>query len=464
MRVLWLCNIMLPVVAEHLHMTASNKEGWLTGLSNKILSESAKCKAQNESGRSIQLGVCFPVGQNLKDFRQVIRLIDDRGNENGQKLYAYGFFENTSTAEVYDTSMELRFQEILQDFKPDIVHIFGTEYPHTLAMTKAFGKPDKILIGIQGLCKVYAEHFRADLPDKVWKRTTFRDAVKRDNLRLQQQKYVMRGEYEQQAITLAGHITGRTDWDKKYTKVWNPNATYHFMNETLRGNFYKGNWNIESCKKYSIFLSQGDYPIKGLHYVLQAMPDILKQYPHTEIYVAGNSIVKTAGESGINGLKGQLKLESYGKYILTLMKEHHCMDKVHFLGRLNAEQMKEQYLNSHVFVCPSSIENSPNSVGEAMILGVPTVCADVGGISSIFYGQDVQHLQQVEHPADGIIYEPGNVQQLAAGICYIFDTKNAEKVADFCEHARTHARTTHDAEKNYRRLMEIYGEMMEKNE
>ena len=29
MKVLWVCNIMLPVIAEALHKEASNKEGWL---------------------------------------------------------------------------------------------------------------------------------------------------------------------------------------------------------------------------------------------------------------------------------------------------------------------------------------------------------------------------------------------------------------------------------------------------
>ena len=32
MKVLWVCNIMLPVIAEALHKEASNKEGWLSGL------------------------------------------------------------------------------------------------------------------------------------------------------------------------------------------------------------------------------------------------------------------------------------------------------------------------------------------------------------------------------------------------------------------------------------------------
>ena len=450
MRVLWLCNIMLPVIAEHLHMQSSNKEGWLTGLSNKILAESEE----------IRLGVCFPVGDNLKNFHQVIRFSDKKGKLAGKKISAYGFYENVQAAEVYDAGMEVRFKEIIKDFKPDVVHIFGTEYPHALAMTKAFNRPERTLIGIQGLCKVYAEHFKADLPDKVWNRTTFRDAVKKDNLRKQQQKYVLRGTYEEQAIKMANHITGRTSWDKKYTGQWNPIATYHFMNETLRSNFYKGKWNKSECKKHTIFLSQGDYPIKGLHYVLRAMPQILEQYPETEIYVAGNSIIKTATEAGVSGLKGQLKLESYGKYILKLMQENSCLDKVHFLGRLNAEQMKEQYLNCHVFVCPSSIENSPNSVGEAMILGTPTVCADVGGISSIFYGQDAEHLAQADYPADGILYEAGNVDALADAVCYVFDESNAARIEQFCDNACTHARDTHDAEKNYQRLMEIYGKMI----
>lgn len=37
MRILWVCNIMLPMVAEHLGKEASNKEGWLTGLADMIL-------------------------------------------------------------------------------------------------------------------------------------------------------------------------------------------------------------------------------------------------------------------------------------------------------------------------------------------------------------------------------------------------------------------------------------------
>ncbi len=444
MRVLWLCNIMLPAVAEYLGLEASNKEGWLTGLSNMIL------RYQKEN--QIELGVCFPMEKELLPFRRVLDVsLPLRGEKADKKaqagrLYAFGFYEDIHKAEIYDESVEKQLGEIVEEFRPDIVHCFGTEYPHTLAMTRAFHRPERTLIGIQGLCSIYARHFRADLPKEVWERITFRDWLKKDDLRRQHEKYVQRGVYEIEAVQNVSHITGRTAWDRKYTGEWNPEARYHFMNETLRSNFYEGKWHLEKCRRYSVFLSQGDYPIKGLHYMLQAMPEILRKYPETELYVAGNSIVKSAAEKGLAGIKGKLKLESYGKYILQLMKENGILEKVHFLGRLNAEEMKSQYLASHVFVCPSSIENSPNSVGEAMLLGMPVVCAEVGGISGIFTGGE-----------DGIFYPPGNTGKLAEAVIEMFD--GGEKVKNDTESARRHALETHDAEKNYRRLMEIYEEI-----
>ena len=53
MKVLWLCNIMLPVIAEYFHLEASNKEGWLSGLAAEVL----KRKKENgigEHGRERQ--------------------------------------------------------------------------------------------------------------------------------------------------------------------------------------------------------------------------------------------------------------------------------------------------------------------------------------------------------------------------------------------------------------------------
>lgn len=433
MRVLWVCNIMLPLVAEYLGMEASNKEGWLSGLSETILNR------QKEN--DIELGVCFPAAGELAEFGQEISV-----SGTDAKLNAFGFYEDVQRAEVYEEKTEKRLREIMDLFKPDMIHCFGTEFPHTLAAVKAFGHRERTLVGIQGLCSIYAKHFRADLPEDVWRRITFRDFVRKDDLRRQHEKFVQRGAYEVEAVQRAGHITGRTNWDKKYTGEWNPDAKYHFMNETLRSNFYEGRWEEGSCQKYSVFLSQGDYPIKGLHYLLQAMPEILREYPETEIYVAGNSIIKSAAQKGIAGIKGKLKLESYGKYILQLLKNTGTLQKVHFLGRLDAVRMKEQYLRSHVYVCSSSIENSSNSVGEAMLLGMPVVCADVGGLADVFAGGE-----------DGIFYQAGDVGKLAEAVKTMF--AGGEEVEQYRSSARAHAQKNHDPQKNYARLVEIYREI-----
>jgi len=57
MKVLWLCNIMLPIIAEHFHKEASNKEGWLSGLVEVVLAR------RQENG--IELAIAFPAPEEL---------------------------------------------------------------------------------------------------------------------------------------------------------------------------------------------------------------------------------------------------------------------------------------------------------------------------------------------------------------------------------------------------------------
>lgn len=450
MKVLWLCNVMMPMIAERLNMEASNKEGWISGLAGVVL------KKRDENG--IELAVAFPAPEQLLSGGEEVcmRTVTVRDG----KITCYGFREDVTKPEIYDVGLEERMKRITDSFRPDIVHCFGTEYPHTLAMCKVFPEKSRLLIGIQGLCAVCANAYFANLPEKVIKSVTLRDCLRADSIPQQQRKFVKRGKMEVEAIKLAKNVTGRTEWDRYYTREWNPEAQYYNMNETLRQEFYGAVWDKEGCVPHSIFLSQGDYPLKGLHYMLKALPAIIDRYADTRVYVAGNSIVEH------RTLKQKLKLSAYGKYLRRLMKQNNLCDKVIFLGRLSGEQMKEQYLKSHLFVCCSSLENSPNSLGEAMLLGMPCVSADVGGIPSIFTGGQ-----------DGILYEgfksPLNSfdnarnskqsseeeldiisQRLANAVIEIWSDE--EKMELYCKNARKHAEKNHNEEQNYAKMTEIY--------
>lgn len=425
MRVLWLCNIMLPVIAMHLGKEVNNKEGWLTGTYDRL----KKTGFRIATGEKIELGICFPVDNPMDEMQ--IMLPD---------VKVYGFYEDMQHPECYNGKLENRFKQITKDFHPDIVHCFGTEYPHTLAMTRAFDNPEKIIIGIQGLCYKCADAYMAGLPEKVQKTKSFRDIIRKDSLLRQQAKFAMRGEYEKEALKNVKHVTGRTHWDREAVEEIS-SANYHFMNETLRSVFYDGAWDENMCVPHSIFMSQGDYPLKGLHIMLEALVIILKQYPDTVVYIAGNDL------TAYNSLKQKIKISGYGKYLRKLIKKNALSEHVKFLGKLTAKEMKERYLKSHLYICASSLENSPNSLGEAMLLGVPGLASYTGGIPSVF-----------EKDKDGLMFEPLNVNELAEKVIYLFD--HPKEMMGYALHAKEHAKKTHDPDKNYQRLLEIYQEIL----
>lgn len=121
-------------------------------------------------------------------------------------------------------------------------------------------------------------------------------------------------------------------------------------------------------------------------------------------------------------------------------------NKVRFTGNLDAEEMKRRYLLSNVFVCPSTNENSPNSLGEAQILGVPCIASRVGGIPSMIPDEQC-----------GILYPFEDTKALAAHICEVFaqgdafDNTTMQKMA----------RKRHDPANNTQTLLEIYREVAE---
>lgn len=421
MRILWVINISLPEASELMGEKPSPFGGWLIN-SSELLSKQA----------NVELVVAFP-SQKSNKYSQL----------HGVNIKYYPFSKNMNNFE--KGSLTDEFKYILSEVNPDIVHIYGTEMQHTLPIIKLCRSlAIEVVVSIQGLVSVISKHYLSGIPQRIQYGYTFRDFIKQDNIKQQQKEFYKKGVLEVEAINNVRHLIGRTTWDKACINQINPKATYHFCNEILRKDFYNYQWSIDHIDKYSIFISQGTYPIKGLHYMIEALSIILQKYPNAKLYISGNDITKS------NSLRDKLKKTTYAKFIEELIIKYELKDAVEFLGLLNEKEMCDRYLKSNVFVCPSVIENSPNSLGEAMILGVPCVASNVGGIPDM-----------IKHTEEGFLYQHDAPYMLAHYVCEIF--QNDRLAQQISQNARVRALKTHEQELNTNRLIEIYNNIINFN-
>ena len=418
MKVLLVCNTALPEIEKKYHLAASKPESWLLG------HVAALGKVPG-----VQIAMCFPIRPHQESITAVI---DDI------RYYSYVRYPDMLS---YSDATEQEFADIFKKEMPDIIHAFGTEFVHTLAAVNAArkcGMIHKLVISIQGLvsmCGGY--HYYAGLPPYAVCARTIRDVLKRDSIRKQRNGFVRRGEFEKEAIRKAVHIIGRTDWDHACVTQINPNIHYHFCNETLRESFYEHHWSLDACEKHSIFVSQANYPLKGFHKMLEAMALIVKKYPDARLYTTG--VDPTQAKTF---LKKQ-RQTYYMRYLAQKIQKLGLEGNVVFTGYLEEKAMCERFCKSHVFVSPSSIENSPNSLGEAMLLGVPCVASDVGGVKNL-----------MRHNEDGFIYPFDEPYMLAYYVDKIFSGDDLAQ--SLSEKAKAHAAVTHHRKINADRMMQIY--------
>lgn len=330
--------------------------------------------------------------------------------------------------------------EIYDRIKPDVVHIHGTETRIGDSFVNICGA-ENVVVSIQGLLSISARYYFAGLSNRdAITSLTVRDMFK-GGIRQERRRFIKNAEYEISLLKKVRHVIGRTSWDKAHVRAINPNLKYHFCNEILRSEFYQAKkWSYNSCIPHTIFLSQGSYPLKGLHQVLKALPTILERYPDTVVKVAGKDMLADSS------FKDKLLRTSYSAYIRKLVHSLHLTDHVCFMGPLNANEMIKEYLSANVFVSPSSIENSPNSLGEAQLLGVPCVASYVGGVMDMIPDSSCGHMYRFEE-----------IEMLTDLICSIFDLQSR-----VCNEKKIEvASARHNPENNLLSLIGIYNSIVD---
>lgn len=410
LKVLWVCNTPLPEIKKLIKSNGCT-ESWLIGISNQLRKKN-----------NIKLYYVFPQKMHKK---MICRTID-----NIDFLGFYDTHKNVYQVEEYNIKI---FQDIIESIKPDVIHIFGTEFAHSLEWVKSLSDTDRIVVSIQGLTSELSKIYLDGIPLRFSLAGSIVNG-KYNCLLQEKYEFYKRGKNERKVLLNVKNVIGRTDWDKKCVLSINHKCHYYYCGEILRDTFYNGKWDINNIKRDSIFISQAYYPIKGLHILISALPAIKEEFSDVKVYVAGK---KNFIENG----------NSYGKYIKKLIKKYHVDKNIIFLGTLTEDKVKKQLLKSHISLMPSILENSPNSIAESMILGVPVVAANVGGIPSI-----------MDSGGEGYLYPSTDKKKLAEAVCKIF--RNDRLALKFSQNGKKRAEELYSKETNSSRLMEIYSQIV----
>lgn len=281
--------------------------------------------------------------------------------------------------------------EVIGKISPDVIHVHGTEYPYVNNLLNVYD-PNKIVISIQGLISEISKYYLSGLSFwDIMSNLTVRNIVFQDSVWGQKKEFERRGKYEIKALQQAHNVIGRTLWDKVHVEMINPKIHYFHLDELLRNDFYTApKWKYDHCNRHVIFVSQCSYPIKGLHVLLRALAIVKTKYPDVKLRVAGKEFIKRGS------LVEKLKYSGYAKYISKLIRRLQLEKNIEFTGILDAKGMVREYLASNVYVCPSAIENSPNSMCEAQYLGVPCVLSYAGGICDMTNFGETAYLYRFE--------------------------------------------------------------------
>lgn len=416
MNFLWVVNIPIPSACPQLGIRPSPFGGWILGASDYISRDT-----------NVKITFAFPYKGKSTIYYE------------DNKFFYCAF---PSKESFHDGDYSLVVKDIISKVKPDLVHIYGTELPHSYFFSKycnLFNIP--FLITIQGLVSFIRYHCFSGLHFCVIFLPTIRNLINGDSVYSIYRLYCKRSFFEKEAIKYAKFVTGRTSWDKACLRLINNDLEYFHCDESMRESFYSSLWDYSMITPYQIFISQGANSIKGLHFALKALAIIKESYPSVRLVIGGSDFTSFSSIFNI------LSISCYGLYIRRLIYKLGLKDNVVFLGQLNENQVVKHLCNSHVFLSPSTIENSSNSLCEAMLLGVPSVASYVGGTQDL-----------IENGHDGFLYQHDSHYIAASLIIDLFSSSHL--CNSISMNARKAAIMRHDKTKNSDRILQIYHKIL----
>ncbi len=352
-RILWLCPYQLSLLKPELDVNLKSMQEraapWIDFLSKELANT-----------RDIELHILIKspkiiFDQSFKKFNIIFHVI--RHTFPFTKK-GYPWFLPLEKIFWYK-NLRKRINQKVEEISPDIIHAHGTESVYGIA---AISSKTPSIISIQGLIKLI---------------------YKTEN------KWSFQIPVETYTIKKGIHFGCRTDWDKNEVKKINPQAIIHYLPEAMNPEVFKHKWS--DIQMNELTFVGGLIERKGVEVLLESILELSQQFPEIKLNLIGSGPIKY-----VNKLK---------KYVT----DNNIGNKVQFHGFLSHDELIPVLLKSKIFILPTFIDNSPNSLCEAMALGMPCIASNVGGIPSL-----------IDHERNGFLSKAGDFKQLSVYIKKLF--------------------------------------------
>lgn len=424
MKILWLatCENFYDFLALQSNHCKDSEGGWYTGLHQAILKYGA--------GEQIELGIAFTCSRKAPD-KVVIEnctyytLKPEKQSPWEHLSFYWGGYKS------FKAPWEKRIQNIINDFKPDLIHFFGLESQ----MAYFIKKID--LPYVVNLLGILTPYYNAFFPINMNKFSvliynySFKELFLNNQIRFAYKSMRFRTLREIDLFKHCGNFAGRTNWDRQIADVFAPQANYYVINEVLRPIFYYSKkWQPHHRDRLEIVSTISENVYKGYDLILKTAA-LLKQ-------------MNISFRWRVIGLS---KCSNFSRFFERHYSIVALQNNIEQLGRKQSTDLVDILLDSDLFVHPSYIDNSPNSVCEAQYLGIPVVGCYVGGVPSL-----------IEHGKTGWLV-PANAPFEVAYIVKNYHNMSVEEISVNEIHV---AQQRHNPKKIYEETMNCYKSLLDR--
>jgi len=380
---MWFINVPTPVMGQHLGRKIRGSGGWLGAL----LDVAGRSK-QDDLEFCVCCACAAPCDENFESDGIHYRIIS-------QPRYF---------PELLEKRLLTKCLAAIREYQPDIIHIHGTErFYCRLAEISEVRERIALAVSLQGIitpCAYWENYYGTPSWRTLWQIHSCSDFLSGRGLWHGWRQLIRNARREQQCCNSVPWFFGRTDWDRAWGRRLNPAAGYFRVGEVLRDEFFQTKWEIGKCHRHQVVFTNAGHPRRGTECLLEAVELLQQDFPDIRIVLAGNLSPR----------------KIYNRYLHRRMQR--LGNLIELKGLCSATEVASLLKESHVFVLSSLIENSPNSLCEAQVVGIPVIAADVGGVASL-----------IEAGHTGLLFPKNDATLLAERIRSIFmDDALAEKL------------------------------------